>query len=474
MNEEKKIEINHWNLIWSFFSSIKVAVVLILILAILSVAGTVIPQGQSPEFYGLHYSPVWVKVFLKLGLNDHYNSSIYLFILSLIGISISVCSIEYFNRRLKKRKISSLKISFNTYKGERFANFSIPLSLEETRRVTEKYLQKKGFQITEDKDEENRIHLLAEKGKLKLWGPFIVHISILVIFLGALYGGFTGFKEQITLFEGIEGEDIYTEKNNTFSVRLKEFYVEVDDKHRIKDYFSELEVLEEGEKVLEKAIEVNNPLVYKGITFYQSAWGVVGLELAVTSPEGEKELYQIILDENGQPVAGYNFFALPNKWIVKIDDFSPDILIKDSEYVNLSPFPVNPAVSFTVSKDFFEKHTAGEDALWENPGLLYLEEQNTVEYENYIFVFNRVYEYSVIDIKKDPGIPVVYFGCFLMMAGLIMAFYIKQTVMRFCIVYNKDNETHIYTGYTGKKDDYEKEALENIKKDILTLIRSNR
>ena len=41
---------------------------------------------------------------------------------------------------------------------------------------------------------------------------------------------------------------------------------------RIKDFKSELEIIENGNKVLTKTIEVNNPLSYKGYKFYQSSY----------------------------------------------------------------------------------------------------------------------------------------------------------------------------------------------------------
>jgi cytochrome c biogenesis protein ResB len=46
---------------------------------------------------------------------------------------------------------------------------------------------------------------------------------------------------------------------------------------RVRDFYSVLEVVDDGKVVLEKKIEVNDPLRYGGYTFYQSSYDSKGL-----------------------------------------------------------------------------------------------------------------------------------------------------------------------------------------------------
>ncbi|MGB9588946.1 MAG: cytochrome c biogenesis protein ResB, partial [Armatimonadota bacterium] len=48
--------------LWVTFSSMKTAIVLLLLLAVISVAGTLIPQGGPPDMYYQMYGPVkgWI------------------------------------------------------------------------------------------------------------------------------------------------------------------------------------------------------------------------------------------------------------------------------------------------------------------------------------------------------------------------------------------------------------------------------
>ena len=90
--------------------------------------------------------------------------------------------------------------------------------------------------------------------------------------------GTIGYQGYMNLDEG-ETKSAVTLKNSTaqqalpFSLRCDKFEVSYYDKGMPKDYKSWLTVVEDGKDVLKKVIEVNDPLIYKGIYFYQSSYG---------------------------------------------------------------------------------------------------------------------------------------------------------------------------------------------------------
>ena len=457
--EKKKEKQDFINSIWTFFTSMKVAVILILILAAVSVIGTVIPQQHQQGFYESHYELFWYKTIMSLGFNDLYNSGIYRFILLLVGINIAVCSVEHFNKKVAPEKVKVI-LPVSTYKNKSFFSFLCDKDFNAGKLNIISYLKKKGFSVISEDGEENFLHLYVEKGYLKPWGVFILHIGILVIFAGAIYGSFTGFKDQAFLVE-TSGET-YKEEHCNFEVELKEFRLEADENGRVKDYYSELEVFEDGKKVLEKTIEVNYPLEYKGVVFYQSSWGMAGLEVTHIYPGGEEVTYIFPLDERGLIIKGENFFVLPDKSIVMIEDFYPDAEIKDGAPVNRSYMPLNPAITFHISHDLMECMTTGEEPEWEDLGLV-REGKETKECDGHRFRFNRVLEYSVLQVKKDPGIPVVYFGSFLLMVGMMMAFYIERRIIRAAIEKDGEERVKVYVRFIGPERDGDSNFLEDLK-----------
>src|SRR5690625_4480126 len=91
--------------IWSFFSSVKVGIWLIVIALIASALGTILPQevhipieaeNRDPSvFYEAQYG-IFGKIYYQLGLYDMYGSWWYMIIIGLIGVSLVICSIDRF------------------------------------------------------------------------------------------------------------------------------------------------------------------------------------------------------------------------------------------------------------------------------------------------------------------------------------------------------------------------------------------
>ena len=76
--------------VWKFFSSVKLAVVLLIILAIVSVIGTLIQQNEPPEKYLLEYSQSTVQLFEMLGFFDLYHTWWFVLLLFLLTANLTV------------------------------------------------------------------------------------------------------------------------------------------------------------------------------------------------------------------------------------------------------------------------------------------------------------------------------------------------------------------------------------------------
>ena len=72
-------------------------------------------------------------------------------------------------------------------------------------------------------------------------------------------------------------------------MRNNRFWLETYPSGQPKKYASDLSVMENGREVLRKTITVNDPLVYKGVWFYQSGYGQEGgatAQVAVSRQDG--------------------------------------------------------------------------------------------------------------------------------------------------------------------------------------------
>src|SRR5699024_3261393 len=86
--------------IWSFFSSVKVGVWLIVITLIASALVTAllqvmyIPPRVDPSIYYMEQYGLFGKVFYDLGFHDLYSSWWYLILIASIGVSLVICSLD--------------------------------------------------------------------------------------------------------------------------------------------------------------------------------------------------------------------------------------------------------------------------------------------------------------------------------------------------------------------------------------------
>ena len=114
---------------------------------------------------------------------------------------------------------------------------------------------------------ENRTHILARKRMLGLFGSDVVHLGLLVILIGGIISGVSGFGANIKISEG----QTVPVLNADFKLGLEKFETEYWPIGSVKDWKSTVTVLENENPVLTKTVEVNHPLSYKGFVFYQSS-----------------------------------------------------------------------------------------------------------------------------------------------------------------------------------------------------------
>ena len=89
--------------LYRFFRSVRLAVVLILIIAALSVIGTLIPQGRDPTVYFHSYGAFWARLILTLNFDEFFRSWPFRIPVGLFFINLSVCGVDRFVNRRRRR-----------------------------------------------------------------------------------------------------------------------------------------------------------------------------------------------------------------------------------------------------------------------------------------------------------------------------------------------------------------------------------
>ena len=110
MPEDRKVKEKRTDLIdriWGFFISLRLVVILLLVLSVLSVAGTIIEQNKPLQEYYRLFRPETVELLSRLGLLDMYHSWWFTSCLALLALNIIACTMERYPLIMKGMKKQS-------------------------------------------------------------------------------------------------------------------------------------------------------------------------------------------------------------------------------------------------------------------------------------------------------------------------------------------------------------------------------
>ena len=395
--------------LWDFFCSLKLTIITLILLAITSIIGTVIEQNQEPEKYLQIFSEKTYRLLDALQFFNMYHSWWFLALLGLFSINLTACSIKRFPRVWKTVHEPVLTADDGLFRT--FSNTEELLVKDSPEAVRDKLcaLFAKQFAPATVTEREGKIHLFAQKSKYARFGVYVTHASILIIFAGSIIGTIWGYKAYVNIVEGTQTTKVWPRGSEQplelgFAVRCDAFSVAFyEGSQRPKEFTSDLVVLENGQEVLKKRIEVNHPLQYKGITFYQSSYGPAGDPAFRFRVKARQSGESVEVDaRQGQPV------ALPGGGSFIVSNFAPS-------YQNFGPAA--------------QLQMVGGDGR----GGAFLVFQNHPEFDaqrggDYIFSLIEAKQryYTGLQVAKDPGVWVVWLGCAMLIFGSMAAFFLSH------------------------------------------------
>ena len=409
--------------VWKFLSSVKLAIVLIILLAVSSIVGTLIPQGGSAAEYAAHYGSGPASLFRALQLTRIFHSLWFKVLLVVFAVNTIVCTVARFGPKWRRAFRPARETESKSVLSMRSScRFRLARALDPAREQVEKELRRRRYVLSRSASGDKAV-IEARKRRLGWFGSDVVHVGLLVILAGGFTSGFTSLRTQLSLSNG----QTAAVPGASFSLRLDDFVTEYYPDGAVKDWKSTISVIDRGAAVLTRTIEVNEPLTYRGVSFYQQGYGQnwenAKLVLEVRRPGDEASSRTVTLQAGGRvPVEG-----LADVTRIGVRSFVPDFVLGEGGRVqSRSDQPNNPAAYVEAWKgeervfvgwifarypDFGQSHaTAGA-----SPGSA-----------NKIAVVLKDFSggaYSVIEAAKDPGAAVIWIGCLLVSLGLFLAFY---------------------------------------------------
>ena len=419
--------------LWSFFTSIKLTVVILLCLAATSVIGTLIKQNEAPAYYISKFGTFFYNLFYILNIIDMYHSWWFRTLMAGLCINIIACSIHRLSATWKIIFPKNLKLKPNRIKsGTEPVVFELKKNPDEASDLITPIISKK-FGFMQSQKNPAGLMLLAEKHRWTRLGVYVVHLSVILLVIGGLIGSFFGFEGFVSLPEGETTNRIFLRKNNQphilpFAVRCDDFHVSFYRNGAPKEFISQLTIIEGDREILKKEIIVNDPLRYKGISFYQSSYGEMPVHNhPVADLESKTIQLQFISTESNmmytRELAIGDSFELPEgqgTFLLKAhrsnDTFGGqdigDTLIGEIDPPDKSPEEIQLPLRFAgfdrMRRGYFVFAVANAHAL-------------TAQNEN----ATRRY-FTGLQVSKDPGVWVVYSGFIFMIIGCYVSFFMSH------------------------------------------------
>ena len=416
-----------------FLADLRFAISILLLIALFSIIGTVIEQDQSIENYKLNY-PLTNKIFgflswdviINFGFDHVYKTWWFLTLLIIFGLSLLTCTfLQQLPALIIARRCQFFRTTQPFYRLTNFKklkNFNLNLLLFKLKENQYSIFQQRNI-------------IYCYKGLTGRIAPIIVHMSMILILLGALVGAIGGFKAQ----EIIPKTELFHIQNiigngqlssiPKLSARVNDFWITYSKKTTINQFYCDLSILNSsGNEMYQKTIFVNSPARFNGINYYQTDWDLIGLRIRSNNPT----TYQ---------------YPLIN-------------IINNSGKIWLSWIPFDTNSNLTDGFTVLINNLQGYCSFYDKSGVFLgnLELNDTLSLSTPITLVDIISS-TGLQIKADPGIPVIYCGFGLLMLSTLISYI---TYSQIWVVQNK-KKLLIGGNTTRATFDFELEFLRIIK-----------
>ena len=403
------------DILFNLFRSLKLTIGLLILLAILSIIGSIIKQNAPSTEYIQRYGVDLYNVLSFFNLFDMYHSLWFRAILILLAINLIACSIRRIPAILSQvfRGPEAKELEDSMLRALPYVEKVRASAPSKKEGEIQSYLRK-WLKNPDRIETESAIALYSEKGRFSRLGFPITHLSILIILIGGLLGSLYEFKGFVNIFEGETVDQVFfrvkdeeVAKPLGFKVRCDDFSLTYYDlpgrkeKH-VKEYTSILTILDNGQEVLKQTIQVNHPLHYKGLAFYQSSYGAIhDVSLGVQRKDKKEKTVLKLMEGETAPMLNSNTLIRILRYAHQVHNFGEGVQVVLFK-PNQEPRP------FWLLKNFPQ-----------------LDQQRGGEFFLTFEGFTEK-EYTGLQVTRDPGVWIVWVGSGLMILGLIISFFFSH------------------------------------------------
>ena len=228
---------------------------LLILIALCSVAGSLIPQQREAMEYVSRYGSTAAQWILRLGLDDVFSTPYFIALMAALCLNLTLCSVI---------RVAKLRGA-----GDRLQKSAAAMPVQQAGpaklRAVESWLARRGYKKTQQDGA-----VLYSKYFLGFYGSFLTHLALIILLLvgaATIYGA--EVQDQVVM----PGETLALERGTTVEV----LSFQIEDETGKLDYASRIVMRDEkGNESPETVVRVNEPLRFGGYKVYQQTYGTAG------------------------------------------------------------------------------------------------------------------------------------------------------------------------------------------------------
>ncbi|HEX8939362.1 MAG TPA: cytochrome c biogenesis protein ResB [Candidatus Limnocylindrales bacterium] len=399
--------------LWRILTSMRIALVLILAFAVLSLVGTVVVQappgtladpqakadwlGQVRPKYG-----GWTGIMDTLQAFAIFQSLWFRVVVAGLSISLVACSVHRIQGLWRTAARPRVKVADRFFEHAPQHETILAPSADQAALARLQAVLKRHRYRSLVKDEDG-LSLYADRNRWGPMGSLVGHLSLLVILVGAVVGSTFGYRDSSFIVAEGSTAPVATDGLSVKLVSFKDSYYA--DTGEPSDYASDVILYKDGQQVGRQTVRVNQPLRYGDISFYQSFFGPAAV-MTVTDASG-KQVYS-----GGVPLAWntndgahrVGTFALSaaglSAWVV--------------ESAGADDTQIRPG---QVQLELYQSSGDGQAVASQ-----VLDQGKATKVGDLTYTFQREKSFTGLIVSRDPGAPLVWLGALLLVGGFVLVF----------------------------------------------------
>ena len=450
---------------WRQLTSMRTALVLLLLLALAAVPGSVIPQQQVDALEATRWKDqheTLAPIYERLGLFNVFGSAWFAAIYLLLALSLVGCIVPrtlVYARAIRRPPPAAPRHLTRMPDHATYRTDAEPAAVLEVARAE---LKKRGYRLRPGDSGDSGDAVSAERGYLREVGNLLFHLAVLVVLVGFALGGLFGYKGGVILVTGttfannptqyddfVPGSLFHSSRMDDFRFTVDDFDVDwVTDGPRMgmgRNFNAAVRYREDGGEEKSYDLRVNHPLTIGSTELFLIGHGYAPV---VTVRDGNGDIAwsgpQVFLPQSPDLLSFGVVkapFAAPDQ--IGLEGFLyPTFVMAGGDPANLYGAADNPLLSLNVWTGDLNMGSGQSQSVYvldkskaiavpgkgDQPYRIDLSIGETAELPDGLgsVTFEDMYSWQRIQVSQTPGKRIALAGVVLALVGLMGSLFIRS------------------------------------------------